>query len=364
MYLIIIIISLLFLSCNNNKNKNIENGIDISILGSDTLTIEQQIEQVSKLAESLSKTKLKLTIKEFKNYIIEDGDYIEIVNDGTILDSMVINANNVTIVANNLLYADKPILQYPNKIIIDGKNKTMVGITINGTNVILINFDVSNCKQVGVRWNGWNGYAANGLIHKIGFNYYQNTDSIIFSNQSGFRIYGIGTILNNVSIDSTAFDACGIGVSGVTIKNCKFTNVALAGHSNGDGVQLYEDVVPMDAIFTMTNTYINVKNAIKHCLLGHDRKIIAINNILVGGSSGIIAGSGSIIDNNTISDQQTNLFTKTIGRGIILMSSNVYCKNNKISNDNTGILVRVGGNIPGLETDNIFNNCLYNVKYK
>jgi len=354
----ILILSILFITCN--KVNKIE---DTFVF--DTLSVEQQIKQISNQAENISINKLKLTTKEFSRYVIKKGDFIEIVNDGTVLDSLIINADSVTIVANNLAYMDKPILtKYPNKIIIDGKNKTNIGILVNGKKVTLINFSVINCRQVGVRWNGEKGYAANGNISKIGFNYFNNTDSILFSNQSGFRIYGEGTVLNNIDIDSTAFDACGIGVSGVVIKNSKFTNVALAGHSNGDGIQLYENVVPNEAVFTLTDSYIEVKSAVKHCLLGHDRKILAFNNILSGGSSGIIAGAGSIIKNNTIKDQLTNSYTNTIGRGIILMSLDVICEENILVNDDTGILVKTVGVKPELEFDNEFINCLYKVRYK
>lgn len=329
----------------------------------DTLSAEIQIDTTLKQVDTSNK--LKLSLREFKNYPIAEGDYIEIVNDGTILDSLIINVNNVTLVATNLIAVDKPVLnKYPSRIIIDGKNKTFVGVTVNGNNVRLINFGIKNCLQVGLKWMGANGYAGNVEISDIGFRYVGTSDSILFINQSGARIFGEGTIFNSVKITNTAFDALGIGVSNVQVLNCTFTKIAVAGHSNGDGIQLYENVFPPDGQFTLVNSYIELLNPIKHCLLGHDRKITAMNNYLIGGSTGIIAGKNSLLLNNNISNQQTNLFTKVVGRGIILMDLNLVCKGNTITNDEVGILVRTNGNKPELVADNIFINCSYNVKYK
>lgn len=333
------------------------------------LTPEEQLQQDvdNRVDKYATKIRITLTVSEFKSHKLRPGEYIILVNDGTPLDSLNINTDSVTIICSNLVFAEKPLTtSFGSKVVIDGHNTTFTGINVRGNYVTLVNFGVKGTTQYGLKWVGSNGYCGNFSISSIGFNYFTGTDSILFSQQVGVKVFGVNTTFNKLLIDSTSFDAFGVGCSGVVIKNSTFTNIGLAGHTNGDGIQLYEDVVPQDAEFTLINSYIRLQYPIKHCLLGHNRIITAIGNTLMGGSTGVICGKNSVITNNTIMDQKQNLYTGVKGRGIVIFDiTNVICEGNTISNDDTGILIfSADSSVEDLENDNVFINCIENVAVK
>lgn len=333
------------------------------------ITPEEQLQQDinDRLDKYATKIRIILTVSEFKSHKLSPGEYIILVNDGTVLDSLNINVDSVTIICSNLLFAEKPLTtSFGSKVIINGHNRISTGITVRGNYITLINFGVERTTQYGLKWVGLNGYCGGFSISSIGFNYFVGTDSVIFSQQAGVKVFGTGTVFNQITIDSTAFDAFGVGCSGVVVKNSTFTNVGLAGHTNGDGIQLYEDVVPQNAQFTLLDSYIQVKYPIKHCLLGHNRQITAMGNTLIGGSSGIICGKNSVITHNNIKDQQQNLYTGVKSRGIVIFDiTNVICEENIVSNDDIGILIFSTDFQTGDIVDsNYFINCASNVIVK